>query len=939
MRRVRFLLLSLLLLALVMPSSLLAQSLEELQQAPLPGDPQVRVGRLPNGMTYYIRANQEPKERAEFYIVHHVGAILETKDQEGLAHFTEHMAFQGTKHFPGKALIGFLEHNGVKFGADLNASTSYDMTIYNISDVPTTRPGLLDSCLLVLCDWSGDITMEDAEIDSERGVIVEEKRTRGNAQWRLTETLLANLFKGSKYATHSVIGEYDFLKTFPHQAIREFYHKWYRPEYQALVIVGDFDAAAMEARVKTMAGALPKRPDHLEKPVIPVPPTEAVNYVVHTDKELPMTMLQLHIKHQGDTSKVRTVGDFQRDLYREMVLSMLNARYAELVEQGKAPFVQAQVGYGPIFGGVDIFSAICLPKPTTIKESYQGMLRELFRAKQHGFTATEIARTKAEFDRAAQKEFDERAKTSNAVHVRACVDNFLRHEPLLAPEVNMQLTKMLSGTLTPELSKQVLAEMLEGQAPVILLSANESMKDQLPSDGAALYTAAQGEVLLAWVDSFKAEPLVGDLPTGAKVVKEKKNKRFDAIDLTLSNGIKVILKPTDFKDDQVRLYGEAEGGYSLASDADLYSAQLASTLQSRSGLGAFDATALTKALAGKQVGASVDFHNYSSSVDGFSSAKLDEIETMFQLVYLLFTQPRFDSVAYTSTMALMRTVLQNQEENPDYIFFRHYQKELTSGHPRARQLSLADVDKVDLQRAADFYRARMANGQNFVFVLVGKFEPDAVKPIIARYLGNLPKGKRESWQDHGVRFPEKGVSLDFGQKMENPKCRVGITWHGETKLKRVDEIYASMLGAINTLRCTEDVREKQGGTYGVYSTVNTYRRPTSHVEAEFLFDTDPEKVNDLLPIIDNIFLDMQQQIQASALEKVKKNMLKEHAQELRSNGYWADVISSYELTGVDYVEDYEKQVESVQVDDLYKAARRFFGGATKVQVQMSGYKE
>ena len=931
--------LALLLLAMLVPSSMWAQSLERLMQAPLPVDPQVRIGKLDNGMTYYIMSNKEPKDRAEFYIVHHVGAILETEEQEGLAHFTEHMAFQGTKHFPGKELIGFLEHNGVKFGADLNAGTSYDMTIYNISDVPTTRQGILDSCLLVLCDWSGDIAMEDDEIDGERGVIVEEKRTRGNAQWRMTETMLANLFKGSKYGTHSLIGQYDFLKSFPHQAIREFYHKWYRPEYQALVIVGDFDAEAMEAKVKAMAGALPKRPDTLEKPVVPVPPTEQISYVLFTDKELPMTMLQLHIKHPADTTQVRTVGYFQHSLYREMVLSMLNARYAELVEQGKAPFVQAQVGYGSAFGNTDLFSAICIPKPTTIKESYQSLLREMFRAAQHGFTATEIARTKAEFDRSAQKQFDERDKTSNAAHVQACVNNFLQHEPILPADVNLQLTTMLTGTLTPELSKQVMEEMLSGQEPVIILSANESLKEQLPADGAELYTASKAEVLEAWVDSFKAEPLVGELPQRAKIVKEKKNERFDAVDLTLSNGIKVILKPTDFKDDQVRLYASAQGGYSLASDADLYSAQLATTLQGKSGLGNFDATELTKALAGKQVGASVDFHNYSSSVSGYSSAKLEEVETLFQLVYLLFTQPRFDSVAYSSTMALMRTVLKNQEDNPDYIFSKRYQEVLTQENPRARQMSLADVDKVDLQKAAEFYKARMANGQNFVFILVGKFEPEAVEPIIVRYLGNLPKGKKESWKDNGVRFPEKSRSLDFGQKMENPKSRVGMTWHGETKLKRVDDIYASMLGDINTLRCTEDVREKQGGTYGVYATVDTYLRPMPHVEAEFMFDTDPDKVEDLLPIIDNIFLDMRQRIKEADLEKVKKNMLKEHAQKLRDNGYWTSVISSYELTGVDYVEDYEKLVESVTVNDLYKAATRFFQGAPKVQVQMTGYKE
>ena len=913
---------------------------EQLLNTPLPMDPAVLYGKLDNGMTYYIRANGEPKNRAEFYILHHVGAILEEDNQNGLAHFLEHMAFNGTKNFPKKKLLNFLEHNGVKFGSDVNAFTTYDETCYNISDVPTTRPGILDTCVQILCDWSGDIALESDEIDAERGVISEEFRTRRNSSWRQTQALFQELAKGSKYAERDVIGPLSNIQGFKHDLIRDFYHKWYRPEFQSIIIVGDFDAKAMEARVKRMAGALPKRPTPQEKPVYEIPPTRGIAWGAYHDPEVTMNRVDVIYKFPVRTHEAKTVKDYGEDIVRELVINLINSRFSELSQQENKPFMVGASQYTNMFEPLDVLFLIAVGQPNEMQNTLKGLLTETQRIRQNGFTETEVAREKSEMERAMQKQYDERSKLQNASYVKQYIEHFTKNEPIPPIELEYQLVKSILASTSVESVNAMAAKLLAGKDATIFISAPESEKDHIPSAAQveSLFNTIYDSKLDAWVDNVKEEPLLSSRPVPGRVSASKTNKKLGTTEWALSNGVKVIVKPTTFKEDQVLLSGFAPGGYSLLKDEAVPSAMLAGSVLSQCGLGNFDAIQLGKILAGKNAHVSASIEDYQSTISASSSSKLEELETMFQLIYLHFMSPRFEQKGYDNLMQQLKTVFGGREKDPDFLFQKKLIGALYGNTIRRFAPDMALLEKVSLDKIEKVYTERFANAQNFTFVVVGNVDVKELKPLVEYYLGSLPAGGKEYWRDDKVRTLGTNVNVVYDQKMEDPKTKVALGWGGKAVYNQENRINATALSQILDLRCVEEVREEQGGTYGVGSSVSITDKPTEQTMALFVFDTDPAKADALIPIVERIFHNLSKSISATDVEKVKKHMLKSYEDAIRRNNYWISTLRNIEQTGINMYIGYEKRVNALTPESLQKAAQSYFSNPTTLRLIMRGVK-
>ncbi len=917
-----------------------AAQIEQMMKMPLPMNPKVKYGKLENGMTYYILANKEPRERAEFYIIHNVGAILENDDQQGLAHFTEHMAFNGTTHFPGKKLLNFLEHNGVKFGADVNAFTAQEVTCYNISDVPTTRKGLLDSCVMVLCDWSGEISFVDKEIDDERGVIMEELRTRRNASWRARDVKNRLLFKGSKYAERDVIGTLDLLQTFKYQTIKDFYHKWYRPDLQAIVVVGDFDADEMEARVKKMASAVRVPKDLTPKPKYEIPVAKGIAYGTYTDPEMQMRSIDIYFRHEPDFDKPKTMEYLYEDLVRAVTYSCLNNRFRELIQSGNAPFVNAQSYYYSIVHPMDIFGLTAVAKPGMIPQAYEALVTEAQRAVQHGFVASELARTVSDYVRTYQSRFDEREKQSNSSLVWSCLNHFTQNEPMLGIELESKIAiSMLQGIELSEVNEMI-KRMMPSRDLMVFISAPETEKANLPTEAqiSETYNKICDSKLEPWVDNVKNEPLIAELPKPGEIVKEKTNKKFGSTEWTLSNGMRVVLKPTDFKDDEVQLYAVCQDGYASLAANDIYSAQLMATLGSMSGLGNFDAIELSKLTAGKMVHTSAGISRFLSAVSGESSAKIEEVELLFQLVYLRFMNPRFDEKAFNTMLDRVNTVYANKEKDPNSIFSRKLALLMNSDNERAEPLSLETLKKVDFERMKAIYKQMFEGAQNFTVYMVGNINLEQLKPLVKQYLASIPKGKEHSWKDDGLHYPEQARTSDFQQDMETPKTRVAMIYGAPAKYTLENQVYVDAIEHVLGLRNTEEIREKEGGTYGVSSSGILSSRPKGFVRMVMVFDTDPEKAAPLIPKVDEIFTNLNQEVKDEDVLKAKLHFQKSHAENIRKNEYWMSVLEEFDETGVDMHTDYDKLVNGLTAKNVQKAFKDIFGKSVHVRQVMRGYK-
>ena len=931
-----------LLAAVLLLSCGLSQAVAQ-QMPPIPVDPNVRIGTLPNGLTYYIRHNALPENRADFYIAQKVGSIQEELDQLGLAHFLEHMCFNGTTNFPGNKVISYLESIGVKFGVNLNAYTSIDETVYNISNVPVTTPGAIDSCLLILHDWSNDLSLEEQEIDKERGVINEEWRTSMTAGQRLMERSLPQMYPGTKYATCFPIGTMDVVMNFPYQTLRDYYETWYRPDLQGIVVVGDINVDEIEAKIKTMFSDIPAQPEAKERIYYPVPDNKEPIIVIEQDKEQPYVQALFYSKHAATpNSEKGNLGYLVEDYAKDMITTMLNTRLAELAQLPNPPFIYAGTQDANFFVAktVDALFGIAVCQENNIEGGISALVTEIERAREFGFTESEYARARAEYLRNLESAYNERDKVKNEPYAQQYVRHFLDNEPIPGIENEYAIISQIAPNIPVAALNQMIQVMVTDSNQVLTVFAPEKEGLVLPTKAALaeLITSINKEELTPYVDTASDEPLMAEKPKGGKIVSEKALPMFGATELTLSNGVKVILKDTDFKADQILMKGVSFGGSSLFPNEEVINFKSLDAI-SVGGLGNFSAIDLDKALAGKK--ASVNFFIGDKTEGVNANCSPQDLETMLQLTYLTFTAPRRDEDAFASYKNRTKASLQNLELNPRVALNDSIQTAIYENHPRAVRLTADMIDQIDYDKLMEMYMNRFEDASDFTFIMVGNIDIEKDKELIAEYLGALPvTNRKETFKDNKMNIRKGIYTNEFTRQQENPKTTNVVFYSGSCPFTEKNNIMMSMTYQILNLIYTEKVREDEGGTYGVgvYGSVVKYTKPQFIFQIQF--DTAPSKSDKLMEII---YAEIDQLAKDGPsienLNKVKEYMLKKYSEDLKENRYWMNSIDEYIYTGVDLMANYEQMVNSITVKDIQKFAHMLFSQKNRIKIGMTSPEE
>jgi len=915
--------------------------LQAQQAPPLPLDPALRYGKLDNGLTYYIRANQEPKERAEFYIAQNVGASLENDDQNGLAHFLEHMAFNGTKNFPGKGIINYLESVGVRFGYEINAYTSLDETVYNLSSVPTMREGVIDSALLVLHDWSNFIALESEEIDSERGVILEEWRTGQGAERRMWKKSNALKYAGSQYAKRDVIGDTAVIKNFDHQAIRDFYHKWYRPDLQAIIIVGDIDVDKIEAKIKTLFSDIPRMPNAGERPVYELPDNDEPIIATVTDPEARYTTIQLEYKKDLLPEEMKkSVGGYAFYITNNLISTMINNRFSEITQQADAPFVAGFAYYGNLVKSKDAFVLIGIPKEAQEQSGLEALTLEAENIKRFGFTNSEFERAKTDLLKSVEKQYNDRENQKSSSYVREYVNHFLQDEPIPGIEWEYQALQMMLPQMNVAMVNQIAQSYITDKNLIVSINAPENEAVKLPDNAqvlAAFANAAKAE-LTARAEEDLSKPIIKEIPTAGSITKETENAALGVTEWTLSNGAKVILKHTEFKKDEVLMSAFSEGGISKVENPDdLYSAVLASNIVGNNGLGDFSQIDLQKALTGKIAQVNPYISEFEEGLNGSSSVA--DFETMLQLVYLHFTAVRKDDNSHQAFLNMLKTSFANASKDPRQAFSDSITQVLSGHHPRAISLKLETIEKIDQDKALSIFRERFAIPADFTFVFVGNIDPKnpEVRQAISTYLGGLPSEQiTEKYTDHMVRSPKGNVKNYFTKEMEVKKASNLIYYKGDLPYSLQNSVTIKAIENLLFDRYMESIREKEGGSYGVGVRASVGNTPVEEASILMQFDTDPEKQTRLMAIIHQEVDDLVANGPApEAVKKIQENMLKKYDESLRENSWWRSIIKAYYEDDINNLKDYKDAVNALTPALIQETLKKLTDQKNVIEVVMT----
>ena len=899
------------------------------QMPPIPLDPNVRVGKLDNGLTYYIRKNSLPENRADFYIAQKVGSIQETPDQSGLAHFLEHMCFNGTTHFPDNLLREYLEGIGVKFGYNLNAYTSVDETVYNINDVPVTREGVIDSCLLILHDWANDLTLDPKEIDKERGVIHEEWRSRMSAMQRLMEKSLPVMFEGTKYANCFPIGNMDVVLNFKPQTLRDYYETWYRPDLQGIVVVGDIDVDMIENKIKALFADIPAQPNAPERIYYPVNDNVEPIVFIGQDKEQPNIQILLFNKHEATPNAQKGTMDYMVMAYiKGLIADMFNARLNEIRQSANPPFVYAG-GYDSDFFVAktkDAFTGYVVCKEDNIEGGFATLLREIERARRFGFTESEYNRARAEYLRQIESKFNERDKEKNSNYTSTYVRNFLDNEPMPGIENTYAILNQIAPMIPVQAVNQLFPTLVTGSNQVVALFGPEKEGLTFPTKEALIdvINKVKAEELTAYEDKVSDEPLIANMPTPGKIISEKKNEIFGTTLLTLSNGVKVFVKPTDFKADEIRMTGTSFGGSSLYPVSEAVNIMNINSVVAAGGLGSFSPVDLEKVLAGKKASASASVNQLTEDISGSCSPK--DFETMLQLTYLSFTAPRKDVEAFESFKNRTKASLQNQELHPMMAFVDSIGSTIYMGHPRAKRMKSYMVDQLDYDKILEMYNDRFKDASDFTFTFVGNINLEEAKPLIEQYLGSLPSiNRKETFADVNLVARKGTFKNEFIKEQETPKASNLVFYHGACPYSVKNSVMMDITHQILNLIYTEKVREDEGGTYGVSVQGSLTKYPREEFSLEIFFETSPSKRDKLMQII---FAEVQklgtEGPSETNLNKVKEYMLKKHAENLKENNYWMGAINTYVKNGVDSVDGYETLINNISLNDIRNFANELF---------------
>lgn len=908
----------------------------------IPADTAVRTGKLDNGMTYYVRSNAKPAKQAEFYILHHVGAIQEEDNQQGLAHFLEHMAFNGTKNLPDKMLINYLEKVGVKFGANLNAFTAQEQTCYNMSAVPLNREGIIDTCLLILHDWSHFISLEHEEIDNERGVIVEELRTRNDANWRLNEKTRPVMTNYSKYGERNIIGTIEGLKTFTYQDIKDFYNRWYRPDLQAVVVVGDFDADWMVEKIKKVMADIPAVENPEPKQVIKIAGNDEPMVCVATDPEMTSTRVTMMIKHDPVPKEMNnTIQAFVADMMIEMIGSMLSNRLSDISQQPNAPFVAAGSGYGSLTDHQDVVQAIAIARDGEAAKAFEALYAEVEKAQRFGFTMSELERERAEVLRSAEKGYDNRNDRRNGQLVQAYLRAFRTNSAIPSAETEYELVKQIVPMLDLNSINAVAKEIFKQKDNVVIITAPEKAEIPVPSneDILAIINKVRGEELKPYEDNVVKEPLIpeGTVLKGSPVAKTTTDK-FGSTVWTLKNGIKVVVKTTDFKADELRISAKALGGTSLVANEDIYTASLIDMTIEQSGIGKFKATDLQKQLAGKDVGFAFSLDDYTATGSGSCSPK--DLETQLQLMWLYFNAPRWSEEDFGVLMDMLATQLKNVESNPMYTFQKEYNKTLYNNNPRRGMMGLAELEKVDFAKMPELFKTVYGNAADFTFTFVGNVDLDVLKPLVEKYIGSLPasskKKDRKTWKDDGVRWWKGEIDNTFATKMSMPKTTISLTFNADVEINLENTISFSFLQQIMRQRYTTSIREERGGTYSVGCGGGFARRPVEAVRFIVQFDTNKDLAAELIEVVKDELKKMAEEgPTADEINTVKEYMIKQYLDNTKNNAAWVGNLTNLHIEGDDMFTDYKAIVENMSNEQIKAIAAKIINSGNSALVVMN----
>lgn len=918
----------------------LALSATMLAQQAVPFDQNVRRGKLENGLTYYIRHNEKPAQRANFYIAQKVGSILEEEDQRGLAHFLEHMAFNGTANFPGKSLLNYMEHNGVKFGENVNAYTSIEQTVYMLTNVPTTNMNLVDSCILILHDWSSFISLEGEEIDKERGVIMEEKRTRNDAQQRMWEKMLPDIYPNSPYGHRMPIGTDEVIMGFDHEALRAYYHKWYRPDLQGIIIIGDVDVNEVENHLKAIFEDIPA----------PINPTERTRFEVAdntepivsicTDREETNYGVSVYYKH--DIVPFEERNDIQywlKGYIDQLVAMMYNNRMEELTQKANPPFIFGYGYYGTFFVSdtKDAWTSMAYAKDKDgIDEALTALVTENKRMQQYGFTASEFERAKADLMKHIENQYDERDKQETARLFNPILAHFLTNEPLMGIENEYMLLSQILPNLPVEAINQYVPELIREDNIVITLTAPEKEGEKLPSKAELIEMLDNAKEIEVepYVETVSNEPLIATLPVKGSIESKKHDDIFDATVLILKNGVKVIYKPTTFKDDEILMSAYSFGGYSVMDQSDPYTLQEINALATLGGVGNFSAIDLPKVLAGKRASVYPSIGMMTEGMNGNCSAR--DLETMLQLTYLYFTSPRSDEEAFQSYITRAKAMVANAESDPMTAFRDNLMFAMYDNHPLVKRMKAEEYDKVDYAKAMKLYADRFKDANNFVFTFVGNIDPETFEPLIEQYIGALKTKKNdETWTANVPSITEKDITSHYTKAMENPKVTCYTIYSGDMQYTRKNQLTMQALNDVMDIVYTEKIREDEGGTYGVGVQGNLSLRPKETFMFLIGFDTNKEMYEKLMGIaiaeLQNVANNGPRE---QDLKKVKEFLVKKHSEDMENNRYWMSCIQSVERDNINPMKDYNDIINGITADDVANMAKAVLKGYKKEVVQI-----
>lgn len=909
--------LTLALLLVFMLTSAVAQTIPA-----LPIDPAVRVGKLPNGLTYYIRTNKMPENRVNFYIAQKVGSVQEEDSQRGLAHFLEHMCFNGTDNFPDDRIVKYCESIGVKFGYNLNAYTSTDETVYNIDDVPVIESNI-DSCLLILHDWADGLTLADKEIDKERGVIHEEWRLRSSGSMRIIERNLPALYPSSRYGYRFPIGTMEVIDNFKYQELRDYYERWYRPDLQGIIIVGDINVDEMEAKVKKVFSPIKAQENPVAYEHYPVPSTPEGIYVVDKDKEQQMSLIQLMFKHDPVPAELRGTQAFLVLNYMmSLVTEPLNARLNELSKKSDCPFVLAQVSDDNyiVSKTMDAFTLLVIPKPGQDAAAVQAAVTELKRAAQHGITDTEVIRARENFLSAIDKIYDNREKQPNDFYVKQYVRHFLEGDAIPAIEVERDLYKAVAAQLPAQTASQMLSQLVASTDSNFVCFAmypeKEGQPVPTPEALRAAVKAGMSAEVEAYVDNVKSEPLIPSLPAKGKVVEEKP-AAFGYTQWKLSNGANVYYKVTDFNQSEVQVAGRSMGGKSLTKDADRINVELLDDVMSSTGLGAFSATELEKKMAGKQVSLKATLAETTDRLDGKSTPK--DLRSLFELIHLRFQPSQPDEEGYNNTISFLRSMLENAEKVPEMAFSDSAKATIYNHDARMQRIRLADLDKADYAAIRRIYGERFASAGDFDFVFTGAINVDSLRQFSEQYIASLPalKGKREAYVDRGIRYAAGAINNFFTRKMETPKASIIQVWNGQYPWTVKNAAVVSALGNVLSERYLKSIREDASLAYSVGANAGLMYGILDEYVMQIYCPVKPEGRDEALKLMKQGLEDIAANgVKPEELAKVKEFELKDYADSQKKNNYWQDLVLSKLLWNKDQQAGYEDAIKNLSSADI-----------------------